>query len=361
MKPHSHSVTTPAVASIVALSLLATPVAIHWNTFAIHGAHAVAKNLGDVADSVSDSLGDAAHSVGDSLGDAAHSVGETVGNAADHVGDTVGNTADHVGDAVGNAAEHVSDTVGDAADHLSESNSVGNTADHVSDTVENAADHVADSVDTGVTVTVREFKNIRWKRVGDSIEDTVDDVANSVDNGVTVIVREVTQIGSNAGRGSREAGEQHPRSLPSTTVAAIEPSADLGRPDCASEQGAETSCLLASYEAEPQKRQLMNAPSGGRTYLLQRVEARRYSNRGVIVLVVQGLVSNMSNQERSVPPLLAIVRDDHGKEVMRWTFRTNADSLAPGASSGFRSEISDPQSKSAKVTIVIAPEQRTMR
>ena len=156
------------------------------------------KNLGDVADSVSDSLGDAAHSVGDSLGDAAHSVGETVGNAADHVGDTVGNTADHVGDAVGNAAEHVSDTVGDAADHLSESNSVGNTADHVSDTVENAADHVADSLDTGVTVTVREFKNIRWKRVGDSIEDTVDDVANSVDNGVTVIVREVTQIGSNA-------------------------------------------------------------------------------------------------------------------------------------------------------------------
>jgi hypothetical protein len=230
----------------------------------------------------------------------------------------------------------------------------------VSDAVKNTADHVADSLDTGVTVTVREFKNIRWKRVGDSIEDTADDVANSVDNGVTVIVREVSQIESNAARGSREAGDQHPRSLPLTTVAAIEPSAGLEHQVCATEHGAETSCLLASYEAEAKEPQFINAPSG-RTYLLQRVEARRYSDRGLPVLIVQGLVSNLSNQEQSVPPLLAIVRDDQGKEVMRWTFRAEAESLGPGAWTSFRSEISDPQSKSAKVTIVVAPEQRTMR
>jgi hypothetical protein len=51
------------------------------------------------------------------------------------------------------------------------------------------------------------------------------------------------------------------------------------------------------------------------------------------------------------------VQDDQGNELMHWTFRAEAESLEAGASTGFRSEMYDPQSKSAKVTIVVAPEQ----
>jgi hypothetical protein len=344
MKPPLHSIMTLVVASIVALCLLATPVAIDWNTLAIDAAHAVANGLGDVADGVGDSIGDAANSVGDSLGDAANSVGDSVGSAADRVGDSVGSAAERVGDSVGSAA------------------------DRVGDSIEDASDDVADSVDTGVTVTVREFTKIKWQRVGDSIKDRADDVADSVDTGVTVIVREFTKIGWKPGRGSREAGDHRlplgPRSFPST-VAAIEPSAGLAHPGCATddgkEQGAEISCLIASFEAETRDRQIAYAPPGDRIYRLEQVEARRYSDRDVPVLVIQGLVSNMSNRERSVPPLLAIVQDDQGKELMRWTFRAEAERLGPGASTGFRSEMFDPQSKSAKVTIVFAPEQQTMQ
>jgi hypothetical protein len=357
MKPPLHSVMTLVVANIVVLCLLATPVAIDWKTPAIAPAHAVANDLGDAAKSV----GDAANSVGDSLGDAANSVGDSIRNAADRVSDSdsVRNASDHVSDSVRNAADHVSDSVRNAADHVSDD--VGNAADSVGDSFEDPADDVADSVHNGVTVTVREFSGINWKRVGDSIEDTADDLANIVDTGVTVTVREFREIGWKPGRGSREAGDhQFPLgrgSFSSATVAAIEPSAGLVIPGCAKEQGAETSCL----EAETRDQQITYTPRGDQIYRLQQVEARRYSDGDMPILVVQGLVSNMSNGVRSVPPLLAIVQDDQGKELMRWTFRAEVESLAPGASTGFRSEMFDPQSKSAKVTIVFAPEQRTMR
>jgi hypothetical protein len=258
--------------------------------------------------------------------------------------------------------------------------------------------------------------------VADSVGDTADDVADSVGTGeasedaitgvgvgVTVTVREFTKIRWKPVRGSREAGDKHrlpigSRNFPSTAVAAIEPSAGLAIPSCATddrkEQGTEISCLVAGFEAETRDRQIAYAPPeatiNGRSpgasaksgppaatpdgqlqpsisrlpsdpglydeiYGLQQVEARRYSDRDVPVLVVQGLVSNMSNGQRSVPPLLAIVQDDQGKELMRWTFRAEAETLGPGASTGFRSEMFDPQSESAKVTIVFAPEQQTMQ
>jgi hypothetical protein len=94
---------------------------------------------------------------------------------------------------------------------------------------------------------------------------------------------------------------------------------------------------------------------------LQQVEARRYSDGNAPILIVQGLLSNMSNGHRSVPPLLAIVQNDQGKELLRWTFRAELESLGPGGSTGFRSEMFVPPAESAKVTIVFAPEQQTMQ
>jgi hypothetical protein len=309
MKPELHRVTTLSVALLAALCLLAAPLAIDRNTLAIDAAQAVANDLRDAANSVSDNVGNAA---------------DSVGNAANHVSDRVGNAADSVSDSVGNAANHVSDRVGNAADSVGDS--VGNAPDRVGDGIEDTGNYVGDSADTGVTVIVRKFTKIAWEPGGGG--------------------REASNHRLSPGRGSFSA----------TTVAAIEPSAGLVIPDCANEQGAETSCL----NAETRGRQITYAPHGDRIYRLQHVEARRYSGGGIPIVVVQGLVSNMSNGERSVPSLLAIAQDNQGKELTRWTFSAEVESLGPGASTGFRSEMIDPQSEAAKVTIVFAPERRTL-
>jgi hypothetical protein len=336
--------------------------------------------------------------VGDSLGDAANSVGDSVGNAAHRVGDSVKDAVDRVGGRVGDAADRVRPRIEDAADDV---------ADRVGDT----ADDLADSLSTGVTVTVREFRKISWQSVGDtvgdaadrageSIGDAADDVTDSVSTGTTVIVREVTKIRGELVRGNREAGDQHrlptgPRKFSSAAVAAIEPSAGSAIAGCATDDGKQQSTEIS---CETRDRQIAYASPGATTidgrspgaspksdspaaaldgqpppstsrlpsdrglhdeiYRLQQVEAWRYSDRDMPVLVVQGRVSNMSNGQRSVPPLLAIVRNDQGKELMRWTFHAEAETLGPGASTGFRSEMFDPQSESAKVTIVLAPEQQ---
>jgi hypothetical protein len=155
-------------------------------------------------------------------------------------------------------------------------------------------------------------------------------------------------------------------------------------------QGTEVACLIPGSEDKVGTRQVayaspdagVEAPAAdaagnqlapsidglpGRTslydelYGLQQVEARRYADGDVPVLIVQGIVSNMSNGQRSVPPLLAIVQDDQGRELLRWTFRAEAESLGPGGSTGFRSEMFDPEAESAKVTIVFAAAQQTQR
>jgi hypothetical protein len=170
-------------------------------------------------------------------------------------------------------------------------------------------------------------------RVGDGIEDTGDNVGDSADTGVTVIVRKFTKIAWEPGGGGREASDHRLSpgrgSFSATMVAAIEPSAGLVIPDCANEQGAETSCL----NAETRGRQITDAPHD-QIYRLQQVEARLYSGGGIPILVMQGLVSNMSNGERSVPSLLAIAQDNQGKELTRWTFSAEVES-GPGASTGF--------------------------
>jgi hypothetical protein len=93
-------------------------------------------------------------------------------------------------------------------------------------------------------------------------------------------------------------------------------------------------------------------------YGLMQVEAVRYVDTTVPILVVQGLVFNMSRAKRPVPPLVAIVSDADGRELARWKFTAEAPTLEPGASTGFRSETVDPAPHSTKITVVFAlPEQ----
>ena len=92
-------------------------------------------------------------------------------------------------------------------------------------------------------------------------------------------------------------------------------------------------------------------------YGLVDVEATQYTDDTTTpILVVQGIVTNMSRSTRHVPPLLAFVWDKNGRELKRWQFAAELTILSPGRSAGFRSEAIAPDANSAKVTVVLAPE-----
>ena len=90
-------------------------------------------------------------------------------------------------------------------------------------------------------------------------------------------------------------------------------------------------------------------------YSLEEVQSLRQAENDIPVLIVQGVVVNKSRSPRAVPPLVAVVSDRGGKELKRWTFNAEAETLGPGASTGFRSESFDPTSDAVKVTITFAP------
>jgi hypothetical protein len=94
-------------------------------------------------------------------------------------------------------------------------------------------------------------------------------------------------------------------------------------------------------------------------YGLMQVEAVRYVDTTIPILIVQGLVFNMSRTKRPVPPLVAVVSDAEGNEVARWKFYAEAPTLQPGASTGFRSETVDPAPDSTRITVVFAPPEES--
>ncbi len=60
------------------------------------------------------------------------------------------------------------------------------------------------------------------------------------------------------------------------------------------------------------------------------------------VVVIEGLVVNLSNQNRRVPPLSASVTDADGVELDRWTFQAASASLPPGGTTRFETVAKNP-------------------
>jgi hypothetical protein len=75
---------------------------------------------------------------------------------------------------------------------------------------------------------------------------------------------------------------------------------------------------------------------------LRDVKSVRRLVEGERVVVIEGLVVNLSNQDRQVPPLGASVTDAQGTEVDRWTFMAERAQLAPGASTRFETVAKNP-------------------
>ena len=75
---------------------------------------------------------------------------------------------------------------------------------------------------------------------------------------------------------------------------------------------------------------------------LRDVKSVRRLIDGERVVVIEGLVVNLSNQDRQVPPLRASVTDAKGIELDRWTFQAASASLPPGGTTGFETVAKNP-------------------
>ncbi len=65
---------------------------------------------------------------------------------------------------------------------------------------------------------------------------------------------------------------------------------------------------------------------------------------GEPVIVIKGMVANVSGSPREVPPLRARLTDAAGEEVTRWTFQAAATTLPPGGTTEFETTASNPPS-----------------
>ncbi|MDP2801333.1 MAG: zinc-ribbon domain-containing protein [Phreatobacter sp.] len=72
---------------------------------------------------------------------------------------------------------------------------------------------------------------------------------------------------------------------------------------------------------------------------------------GVVVLVVEGQLVNISGQSVDLPRLRLAVRDAGGKEIYTWTATPPTARLGPGGSSPFRSRLASPPPDGASVEV----------
>jgi hypothetical protein len=104
----------------------------------------------------------------------------------------------------------------------------------------------------------------------------------------------------------------------------------------------------------PQQQAPQQQASSAQGLKLRDVQAQRSVDQGVAILTVEGTIVNTSGEARRVPPLLATVRDLKGSELDRWTFSAENPELAPGGSTGFRTETIYPTNQSTNVAVTFA-------
>lgn len=75
---------------------------------------------------------------------------------------------------------------------------------------------------------------------------------------------------------------------------------------------------------------------------LREVKSVRRLIDGERVVVIEGLVVNLTDQDREVPSLRASVTDADGVELDRWIFQAESASLPPGGTTGFETVAKNP-------------------
>lgn len=77
-------------------------------------------------------------------------------------------------------------------------------------------------------------------------------------------------------------------------------------------------------------------------------------NDGVPVLIVQGVISNVTRNQAEVPRLRFAMRDSRGVEVYTWTARPTSGSLGAGETLPFRTRLASPPAEGREVLVRFA-------
>lgn len=87
---------------------------------------------------------------------------------------------------------------------------------------------------------------------------------------------------------------------------------------------------------------------------LRRVTSRRAVEDGVPVLVVEGVIANISGQVRQVPPLKAALTDANQRELQHWTFTAGSNRLRPGETVSFKTSLKNPAGGGTRLSVAIS-------
>lgn len=90
---------------------------------------------------------------------------------------------------------------------------------------------------------------------------------------------------------------------------------------------------------------------------IRSVKSERENQAGTDVLVVRGVIANVSDVVRNVPMIRVALFDVNGKEIQTSTTKPTKPTVEKGAELGFRAEIRDPSplARRLEVTFVPAP------
>ncbi|MFQ5775677.1 MAG: DUF3426 domain-containing protein [Kiloniellaceae bacterium] len=98
------------------------------------------------------------------------------------------------------------------------------------------------------------------------------------------------------------------------------------------------------------------APAVGAGLELREVKSVRRLVKGERVVVVEGLVANVSDRTRNVPRLRASLTDANGAQVEEWTFATADATLPPGGVTGFETSTKNAPREGSLSIEFVAPE-----
>jgi len=101
---------------------------------------------------------------------------------------------------------------------------------------------------------------------------------------------------------------------------------------------------------------LLGIPVGqtGPVLELGQVTTESESIDGARVVTVRGVVTNISDQKQTLPPLRVQLTDSEGKVVAEWTFETPQSELDAGGVMAFESQTTDPPREARDLSINFA-------
>jgi predicted Zn finger-like uncharacterized protein len=107
-------------------------------------------------------------------------------------------------------------------------------------------------------------------------------------------------------------------------------------------------------KAAPETAKLFGAvglPVNLRGLELSAVKSGVMNEGSMEILVVQGVISNVTTHKQAVPPLRFSVRDGKNVEIYAWTANADVRMLDPGQTVAFRRRLASPPQDSSKVMV----------